>query len=310
KKEDILASDQEPLSQIVSNFAENIESLKVKKNLSEELRPLGARQNRVACDDTSSYDHFGSLFSKYVNKKFWKQPYHQLMVRLKRNNVDLSIFKNAMILDMGCGSGRNVFVLKELGADKVIGIDISESGVVVAKSRQKELGMDGLEFYIASALKLPFDDNAFDIVFSVGVFHHTPDWKKCLYEMYRVMKPGGIGLLMYLNEKPGGLFWDVIEILRCVVRDDPPLLIQRSLEILGINPNHIIKQLDPLLCHINVRLSVNEIESHLNSLGAYEIRRFLRGADTDRIEKVYNKEPFAKEKYGIGGHRYFFHKPL
>jgi len=157
-------------------------------------------------------------------------------------------------------------------------------------------------------MHLPFQDNTFDIAFSMGVFHHTPDWKKCINEMYRVMKPSGIGLLMYLNEKPGGILYDHIDFLRCILRNDDPKTIQKSLELLNIDNADIIGILDPLLCEINEKLLSSEIESCLNLLGAKEIRRFKRGSDNDSIEKIYNKEPFATLKYGVGEHRYYFKK--
>ncbi len=257
----------------------------------------------------NSYDHFGTLFSLNATPSLWEQPYRQLKVRLERNNIDLSIFKNTTVIDIGCGSGRNSFVLKSFGAKKVIGIDISKSAIELANHRKKELGIgDEIEFLVGSALELPFEDNRFDIAFSMGVFHHTTDWKQCINEMFRVMKPSAVGLIMYLNENPGGIFYDHIDFLRCILRNDNPKIVQKSLELLNINRSEIIGILDPLLCKVNERLLSSDIENHLHLLGAKDIYRFIRGCDTDHIEKIYNNEPYAKLKYGVGEHRYFFRK--
>ncbi len=113
---------------------------------------------------------------------------------------------------------------------------------------------------------------------------------------------------MYLNEKPGGLLYDHIDFLRCILLKDDPKTIQKSLELLNIDNSDIIGILDPLLCEINEKLLSSDIESHLNSLHAKDIKRFERGSDYDSIEKIYNTEPFAKEKYGVGEHRYHFKK--
>lgn len=303
----ILLSDQNPISateallERVLNLTESMHDLSI-------LMPDISHSARTG-DTKTTYDHFGTLFSTNANKVFWEQPYKQLKIRLERNSIDLSIFQDSTIIDIGCGSGRNAFVLRDFGAKKVIGIDISETNIALANKRKAELGIgDEVVFIKGSAMDLPFDDNSFDIAFSMGVFHHTPDWKKCMHEMYRVMKPSAIGLLLYLNEQPGGLFYDTIDFLRYILRHDNPYTIQKSLELLHVDTSRIIGILDPLLCEINVKLTKEEIESVLSSLGAYHIRRFIRGADHDHIEKIYNKEAFAQEKYGVGEHRYIFYK--
>jgi len=67
--------------------------------------------------------------------------------------------------------------------------------------------------------------------------------------------------------------------------------------------------LDPTMVPINVRLTTEEIEGCLAANGARKVRRFERGADTDRVERVYQGAPFAREKYGTGDNRYIFEKP-
>ncbi len=100
----------------------------------------------------------------------------------------LKNFKNStsqiQILDIGCGSGANLFLLKDYG--DVYGVDISELGIDCAKKR----GLTNLT--IGSADNLPYKDNYFDFVISVQVFCNIPEsdlkaWK----EAYRVIKPGG-----------------------------------------------------------------------------------------------------------------------
>jgi len=67
-------------------------------------------------------------------------------------------------------------------------------------------------FEHGNVLALPFATSGFAIVFSNGVLHHTVDWEQGVKELVRVLKPGGLGWL-YLIENPGGLFWDIIEVL-------------------------------------------------------------------------------------------------
>jgi SAM-dependent methyltransferase len=81
------------------------------------------------------------------------------------------------------GSGRGAF--QDLVEDYT-GLDISPS---VERCYQKP-------FFVGSAESLPFDDNSFDVVWSITVLEHIPNPEKALTEMRRVLRPGG---LLYLH---------------------------------------------------------------------------------------------------------------
>ena len=113
--------------------------------------------------------------------------------KLLKNN-DSNLTKPLQILDIGCGSGANLFWLQEYG--NVYGIDISEFAIDCAKKR----GLKHLT--VGSAEELPYEDNYFDFVFSVQVFYSIPGSDlKAWEEAYRVLKPGGyfISLLPAYN---------------------------------------------------------------------------------------------------------------
>ncbi len=76
------------------------------------------------------------------------------------------------VLEIGCGWGRILGVVREeLGADvKVVGLDFGHPQITTAKSR---LG-NSCGFVEGNAAKLPFKDNSFDVVYTMGVFMHIP----------------------------------------------------------------------------------------------------------------------------------------
>jgi SAM-dependent methyltransferase len=258
--------------------------------------------------ESATGDHFGRLFKDHSTEAFWAQPGRQLKVRFERNDVPLSVFDGKEVLDLGCGSGRYALVLKELGARRVQGIDISAAGMSAGKERIQRLGIEGVCLEQGNVLSLPFSDSAFDVVFTSGVFHHTENWRLGVSEMLRVLRPKGIGIIMYLTEKPGGLFWDIIEVLRVIMLDENRELARVGLQLLGIAPERIIYLLDPLMVPICVRLTPEEITACLEEAGAIGVRRFSRGADSDRIERIHRKEPYAELKFGVGENRFVFSK--
>jgi ubiquinone/menaquinone biosynthesis C-methylase UbiE len=98
------------------------------------------------------------------------------------------------ILDVGCGAGHTACqIAKQFGA-RVDGIDISEVMIDKAKERAKRMGMtDLVNFRVADAFELPFDDTTFDVLLVESVLVPLPgDKLQALHEMMRVLRPGGL----------------------------------------------------------------------------------------------------------------------
>lgn len=98
---------------------------------------------------------------------------------------------NKRVLDYGCGSGGSTRKIAEYGAAEVVGIDISEDSVAIAKKQTEAAGLqDRCRFFVMDAENMIFEDNSFDIVYSAGVLHHI-DLNKAYPEIARVLKPSG-----------------------------------------------------------------------------------------------------------------------
>jgi SAM-dependent methyltransferase len=249
--------------------------------------------------------HYGRLFSAFSDRSYWDEPLRLLRTRLQRNGIELSNIGSARVLDAGCGGGRYTVAWRLLGAEEVVGIDISETGLADARGRLEASDITGVRFDHGSVLRLPYSDGAFDIVFSNGVLHHTTDWLGGVRELTRVLRPGGLGWL-YLIERPGGLFWDTIEVLRVVMEAETPARARDALSVLMLPANRIFYMLDHVMVPINLRLTTEQVEAALASAGATDVRRLTRGADFDRVEAIHRGDPFARLKYGVGEHRYIF----
>jgi SAM-dependent methyltransferase len=254
---------------------------------------------------TVTGDHYGQLFRAFDASSFWDEPRRILGTRLERNGIDEGRWTGRSVLDAGCGGGRYTVAWRRLGAANAVGVDVSTTGVADANARVTSSDVDGVRFVQGSVLELPLAAGSFDVVFSNGVLHHTTDWEAGVHELVRVLRSGGLGWL-YLIEAPGGLFWDLIEILRVVLRDVDRATARQALALIGMPTNRIFYMLDHVMVPINLRLPAATIVSALEQAGAVDIRRLDRGTDFDRVESVTTKRPFADVLYGAGEHRFVF----
>ncbi len=102
--------------------------------------------------------------------------------------------RGARLLEIGVGAGTDFVSFVRAGANAT-GIDLTTAGISLTRER---LRLDGLEAktMVADAENLPFPHSTFDIVYSYGVLHHSPDTEKAVAEVHRVLRPGGRALIM------------------------------------------------------------------------------------------------------------------
>jgi ubiquinone/menaquinone biosynthesis C-methylase UbiE len=94
------------------------------------------------------------------------------------------------ILEVGSGPGYLLIEMAKLGDFEIVGLDISETMIEVAKRNVREAGVH-VEILLGNATSMPFSDNAFDFVVSTGSLHHWKDPVKVFDEVYRVLKING-----------------------------------------------------------------------------------------------------------------------
>jgi len=108
----------------------------------------------------------------------------------------LHIDSNKYVLEVGCGVGRTPAYLAEKLGCRVVAVDIREKMIARSRERAKREGLEHLlEFQVADAQDLPFEDALFDVVMCESVMAMVPDQQKAMSEYVRVVKPGGyVGL--------------------------------------------------------------------------------------------------------------------
>ena len=101
-----------------------------------------------------------------------------------------NVKKGSRILDIGTGTGKQAFAFAEKGYD-VTGIDLSEAMLKVANKKNR---YKNVNFQVADATNLPFEDNSFDVSSVSFALHDMPLTirERVLKEIVRVTKPAGM----------------------------------------------------------------------------------------------------------------------
>ncbi len=129
----------------------------------------------------------------------WSSRVGKLILRDKVIS-ELNMKGNEKVLDIGCGRGLlTIGIAKKLTSGKVIGLDHWKSTLEYNYTRQMadyNIAIEGVgdvaEITDGDAMKLPFENEKFDIITSSLAMHHISEPSLAFKEMWRVLKPGGI----------------------------------------------------------------------------------------------------------------------
>jgi SAM-dependent methyltransferase len=108
-------------------------------------------------------------------------------------------WRGRRVLEVGVGLGTDFVRFVRAGADAV-GVDLTEAAVEAVQRRLELEGL-GADVLVADAERLPFPEESFDLVYSYGVLHHTPDTERAVAEVRRVLRPGGEARIMLYSRR-------------------------------------------------------------------------------------------------------------
>jgi SAM-dependent methyltransferase len=126
-------------------------------------------------------------------------------------------FPGAMLLEVGCGMGTDLLQFARGGA-KVTGVDLTPRSIETSRHHLELYGQTG-EFAIADCERLPFVDESFDVAYSNGVLHHTPDTAGAVREIHRILKPGGQARVM-LYHRGSWAYWSQVVLRYGILRGE------------------------------------------------------------------------------------------
>ncbi len=145
------------------------------------------------------------------------------------------VSKSTTLLDVGCGTGRWSKYL----ADKVGFVDCVDPSKAIFVADRMLKDYNNVRLTRASADRLPFNDNEFDMVMSIGVLHHIPDTLQAMKECVKKVKPGGyFYVYLYYSFENRSLFYkgmfEVTHLLRKIVSHLPSKLKRIVCDILAV----------------------------------------------------------------------------
>lgn len=248
---------------------------------------------------------YGKLWEKFNFKNLTEDAIEIINTRFNFNNLDLNILKGKKAIDVGCGSGRFTFALKQLGCESVVGVDYGDDGLKVANQLIEKERIKSVKFLKHSVLDLPFEDESFDFVFCNGVLHHTENMEQGIKEIIRITKKSGhIWLYLYGN---GGIFWHARKKMPEIMKKIPQDYTIAMLDLLLMPSNRFIFT-DNWYVPIERHTFDAEARKIIKDFGINDIKRLRKGRSTDLEESALESGEIGKIMWGDGELRYILKK--
>jgi ubiquinone/menaquinone biosynthesis C-methylase UbiE len=146
---------------------------------------------------------------------FWNRFGQQTIERLSLQSVDVS--RQLRILDVCCGTGASAIpaAVSVGSAGNVLGIDIAESLLELARKKSQQQGLENIEFRRGDFENLNYDSESFDVVVCVFGIFFVPDMVAAVQELWRMVRPGGkLAITSWgenVFEPANKIFWGAIE---------------------------------------------------------------------------------------------------
>lgn len=157
--------------------------------------------------DKKSENNTAKSFDKIA--RFYNNPFLQIYYKwAHRSSLKFlkgEIEPNFKILDVACGTGNFLAeIQKEDKSTKLFGIDISKNMISVAKKNYPNIN-----FLIAEANNIPFENNFFDLITATDAFYYFPNKEKALKEFYNKLKFGHYLFIFYISNDrlPKFILW-------------------------------------------------------------------------------------------------------
>lgn len=160
------------------------------------LEEVAAYWNRRPCNIRHSTREIGTreYFDDVEERKYFVEPHIPGFAEFPR-------WKGKKVLEVGCGLGTDGANFARAGADYA-GIELSQASLDLAKKRFEVFGLKGSFHNLnAEILASELPHTNYDLVYSFGVIHHTPNPQAVLHQIRKVIKPDGeLRIMLYAKD--------------------------------------------------------------------------------------------------------------
>jgi SAM-dependent methyltransferase len=164
------------------------------------------------------------------------------------------------VLEIGVGMGADHARWARARPRLLVGIDLSARSIRFTEARLA-IGANPSALAVADAERLPFADATFDLVYSWGVLHHSPDTPRAVAEVYRVLRPGGIvrAMIYHAHSLTGYMLWLRYGLLRGRPGVSLRTIYDRYLESPGTKAYTVeeARALFAGFAHVDIRVQLN-----------------------------------------------------
>lgn len=148
--------------------------------------------------DPSSHEEFVEYYEKASQSHETLQRMKSISSCVLRVLQDIGSSSAALkVADIGCGAGTQSLLWAQLG-HYVYAVDVNERLLELARNRASSQGYS-IDFQLGSAVNLPWPNESFDVCLAPELLEHVSNWRECLNEFARVLRPGGILYLTTTN---------------------------------------------------------------------------------------------------------------
>lgn len=158
--------------------------------------------NKKSCGEIYAVGHSDKdYYRSHSDNRYKLEPYISDFAKFQEGI-------NKDVLEIGVGMGADHIEWAKSNPKTLTGVDLTPKSIEHTRKRLAVYNLNS-DIKVADAEKLPFETEAFDIVYSWGVLHHSPDTPQAIREVYRVLRKGGTARIMiyYKYSITGYILW-------------------------------------------------------------------------------------------------------
>ena len=172
---------------------------------------LVSEQEKAAVQEFWNRQSCGEVYAAGDSLRAQLDAQEQTRYQLEPYIFDFARFADGRdrdVLEIGVGMGADHLQWAKASPRSLTGVDLTPRAIEFTRSRFEVSGLTS-RLECADAEQLPFEENSFDIVYSWGVLHHSPNTPTAINEVFRVLRPGGIARVMIYHRWSisGYLLW-------------------------------------------------------------------------------------------------------